>query len=264
LSAAGGRLSRRSVHLDRLFVDAAEAARACDRSPLPAVLPETWPSTFVPVPPAGRRVEVVAMGTQGDHHPAAEVGTLEPEQVVRDGHGGRPPGTPEAVLVPGHRDAHAGKSSESWKAAIGKAGTPLRIRLTVWKGLQLLGPVPAGCRGFGALFFGDRRLTNFIEPLYAAVDGRAIIADKLRLAIGHGGGSNPGGAAQRGRKPGSQARGSAAGPRCAGRQCSGLTQEGLLVSIRNRGLFVIEMTPERRPADMYLAAGGDLEPRRRP
>ena len=31
-----------------------------------------------------------------------------------------------------------------------------------------------------------------------------------------------------------------------------LTQEGLLVSIRNRGLFVIEMTPENA-RDMYLA-----------
>lgn len=31
-----------------------------------------------------------------------------------------------------------------------------------------------------------------------------------------------------------------------------LTQEGLLISIRNRGLFVIEMTPEN-VADMYLA-----------
>jgi DNA-binding GntR family transcriptional regulator len=75
----------------------------------------------------------------------------------------------------------------------------------------------------------------------------SIIADKLRHAIGHGE-----------LKPGAQlseadlARkfGVSRGPLREGMQR--LTQEGLLVSIRNRGLFVIQMTPDD-VRDMYLA-----------
>jgi DNA-binding GntR family transcriptional regulator len=75
----------------------------------------------------------------------------------------------------------------------------------------------------------------------------SIIADKLRDAIGHGE-----------LKPGAQlseaelARkfGVSRGPLREGMQR--LTQEGLLVSIRNRGVFVIEMTPAD-VRDMYLA-----------
>jgi DNA-binding GntR family transcriptional regulator len=66
-------------------------------------------------------------------------------------------------------------------------------------------------------------MTSYIEPLMQQ-STPSIIADKLRHAIGHGE-----------LKPGAQ-----------------LTQEGLLVSIRNRGLFVIQMTPQD-VRDMYLA-----------
>jgi DNA-binding GntR family transcriptional regulator len=89
-------------------------------------------------------------------------------------------------------------------------------------------------------------VTNFIEPLMQE-STPSIIADKLREAIGHGE-----------LKPGAQlseaelARkfGVSRGPLREGMQR--LTQEGLLVSIRNRGLFVIEMTPDD-VRDMYLA-----------
>ncbi|MDY6999683.1 MAG: GntR family transcriptional regulator [Actinomycetota bacterium] len=75
----------------------------------------------------------------------------------------------------------------------------------------------------------------------------SIIADKLRAAIGHGE-----------LKPGEQlleaelARqlGVSRGPLREGMQR--LTQEGLLIAIRNRGLFVVELAPEDL-RDMYLA-----------
>src|SRR4051794_29786459 len=87
-------------------------------------------------------------------------------------------------------------------------------------------------------------MTSFIEPLMQQ-STPSIIADKLRHAIGHGE-----------LKPGTQlseaelARtfGISRGPLREGLQR--LTQEGLLVSIRNRGVFVIEMTPEN-VRDMY-------------
>ncbi|TDW94194.1 DNA-binding GntR family transcriptional regulator [Kribbella pratensis] len=89
-------------------------------------------------------------------------------------------------------------------------------------------------------------MTSYIEPL-AQESTPSIIADKLRKAIGHGE-----------FKPGAQiveadlARklGVSRGPLREGMQR--LTQEGLLVSIRNRGLFVIDMTPQDI-RDMYLA-----------
>jgi DNA-binding GntR family transcriptional regulator len=87
---------------------------------------------------------------------------------------------------------------------------------------------------------------RYIEPLVQK-STPSIIADKLREAIGHGE-----------LAPGSQlfeaqlARelGVSRGPLREGMQR--LTQEGLLTSIRNRGLFVIEMTPENME-DMYVA-----------
>jgi DNA-binding GntR family transcriptional regulator len=89
-------------------------------------------------------------------------------------------------------------------------------------------------------------MTNVIEPLVQQ-STPSIIADKLRHAIGSGE-----------LKPGAQlseadlARkfGVSRGPLREGMQR--LTQEGLLVSIRHRGLFVIEMTPND-VRDMYLA-----------
>jgi DNA-binding GntR family transcriptional regulator len=89
-------------------------------------------------------------------------------------------------------------------------------------------------------------VTNSIEPLMQQ-STPSIIADKLRRAIGSGE-----------LKPGAQlseadlARkfGVSRGPLREGMQR--LTQEGLLVSIRHRGLFVIDMTPND-VRDMYLA-----------
>lgn len=73
----------------------------------------------------------------------------------------------------------------------------------------------------------------------------SIIADKLRDAIGHG--DIPSGT-QLLEADLANTLGVSRGPLREGLQR--LTQEGLLVSIRNRGVFVIEMTPEN-VRDMY-------------
>jgi DNA-binding GntR family transcriptional regulator len=89
-------------------------------------------------------------------------------------------------------------------------------------------------------------VTSYIEPL-AQESTPSIIADKLRKAIGSGE-LKPGqqlGEAELARK-----LGVSRGPLREGMQR--LTQEGLLVPIRNRGLFVITMTPQDI-RDMYLA-----------
>jgi len=89
-------------------------------------------------------------------------------------------------------------------------------------------------------------VTSYIEPL-AQESTPSIIADKLRKAIGHGE-LKPG--AQLGEADLARKLGVSRGPLREGMQR--LTQEGLLVSIRNRGLFVIDMTPDDI-RDMYLA-----------
>lgn len=89
---------------------------------------------------------------------------------------------------------------------------------------------------------------GFIEPLVQK-STPSIIADKLRLAIGHG--ELPAGS-QLYEAELARELGVSRGPLREGMQR--LTQEGLLISIRNRGLFVIEMTPEN-VRDMYLARG---------
>jgi DNA-binding GntR family transcriptional regulator len=89
-------------------------------------------------------------------------------------------------------------------------------------------------------------VTSFIEPL-AQESTPSIIADKLRKAIGHGE-LKPG--TQLGEAELARKLGVSRGPLREGMQR--LTQEGLLVAIRNRGLFVIDMTPEDI-RDMYLA-----------
>lgn len=89
-------------------------------------------------------------------------------------------------------------------------------------------------------------MSSFIQPL-AQESTPSIIADKLRKAIGHGE-----------FKPGAQLVEAdlarklhvSRGPLREGMQR--LTQEGLLVSIRNRGLFVVNMTPADI-RDMYVA-----------
>ncbi|WP_137122679.1 GntR family transcriptional regulator [Segeticoccus rhizosphaerae] len=87
---------------------------------------------------------------------------------------------------------------------------------------------------------------GFIEPLVQK-STPSIIAEKLRLAIGHG--ELPAGT-QLYEAELARELGVSRGPLREGMQR--LTQEGLLISIRNRGLFVIQMTPEN-VRDMYVA-----------
>ena len=89
----------------------------------------------------------------------------------------------------------------------------------------------------------SRRL---IEPLVRE-STPSIIADKLRAAIGRG---EFRAGEQLGEAQLARELGVSRGPLREGMQR--LTQEGLLVSIPNRGLFVIEMTPEN-VSDMYVA-----------
>lgn len=85
-----------------------------------------------------------------------------------------------------------------------------------------------------------------LEPLVRE-STPSIIAEKLRKAIGHGE-LKPG--QQLGEAELARQLGVSRGPLREGMQR--LTQEGLLVSIRNRGLFVVETTPEN-VRDMYVA-----------
>ncbi len=89
-------------------------------------------------------------------------------------------------------------------------------------------------------------MTNYIEPLVQE-STPSIIADKLRKAIGHGE-LKPG--MQLGEADLARKLGVSRGPLREGMQR--LTQEGLLIAIRNRGLFVVDMTPDD-VRDMYLA-----------
>jgi DNA-binding GntR family transcriptional regulator len=89
-------------------------------------------------------------------------------------------------------------------------------------------------------------MTSFIG-LLAQESTPAIVADKLRQAIGHGE-LKPG--AQLGEAELARKFGVSRGP--VREAMSRLTQEGLLLPIRNRGLFVIHMTPDDI-RDMYLA-----------
>lgn len=85
-----------------------------------------------------------------------------------------------------------------------------------------------------------------VEPL-AQESTPSMIAARVREAIARGQ-IAPG--SQLGEAAYASQLGVSRGPLREGLQR--LTQEGLLISIRNRGLFVIEMTPEN-VADMYLA-----------
>ena len=85
-----------------------------------------------------------------------------------------------------------------------------------------------------------------IEPLVRE-STPGIIADKLRTAIGRG---DFKAGEQLGEAQLARELGISRGPLREGMQR--LTQEGLLVSVRNRGLFVVEMTPEN-VRDMYVA-----------
>src|SRR5215207_4428432 len=131
------------------FVD---ACRALDvrRVAVAASYPEDVAKHFVRFLTAGG-VEVISMGSHGIIT-AAEVGTLEPEQVVAMVKAADHPDA-EAILVP-DTAMHTLAIIDELEAAIGKPVLTAN-QVTVWKGLQLLGPVPA-LPGLGALF-GDRR-----------------------------------------------------------------------------------------------------------
>lgn len=88
----------------------------------------------------------------------------------------------------------------------------------------------------------ERRLEPLVQQSTAS-----IIADRVREAIADG--DLPPGT-QLGEADLARQLGVSRGPLREGLQR--LTQEGLLLSIRNRGLFVVEMTPDR-VRDMYVA-----------
>ncbi len=92
----------------------------------------------------------------------------------------------------------------------------------------------------------SRRARRPLKPVVQESTA-GMIADQVREAIARG--DLPPGA-QLGEADLSSQLGVSRGPLREGLQR--LAQEGLLLSIRNRGLFVIEMTPERVD-DMYLA-----------
>jgi maleate cis-trans isomerase len=93
----------------------------------------------------------VSMGSHGIYT-AAEVGTLVPDQVVAMVAAADHPDA-EAVLVP-DTAMHTLAIIDKLEAAVGKPVLTAN-QVTVWKGLELLGPVPP-LPGLGALF-GDRR-----------------------------------------------------------------------------------------------------------
>ena len=95
-------------------------------------------------------VDVVAMWSHGIYT-AAEVGTLEPDQVAAMVTAADHPDA-EAVLVP-DTAMHTLAIVDKLEATIGKPVLTAN-QVTVWKGLELLGPVPP-LLGLGVLF-GDR------------------------------------------------------------------------------------------------------------
>ena len=233
-AAAGVPASSTSI----AFVDALRHL-GIRRVAVAASYPDDVAQHFVAFLTAGG-VEVVSMGSHGIYT-AAEVGTLDPDQVVAMVAAADHPDA-EAVLVP-DTAMHTLAIVDKLEAAVGKPVLTAN-QVTVWKGLELLGPVPP-LPGLGTLF-EDRRVTSFIGPLVQE-STPSIIADKLRQAIGHGE-LKPG--AQLGEAELARKLGVSRGPLREGMQR--LTQEGLLVAIRNRGLFVIDMTPDD-VRDMYLA-----------
>lgn len=83
---------------------------------------------------------------------AAEVGTLDREQVIAMVVAADHPEA-EAVLVP-DTAMHTLAIVEALERAVGKPVLTAN-QVTVWKGLQLLGPVP-DLPGLGSLFGGSR------------------------------------------------------------------------------------------------------------
>jgi maleate cis-trans isomerase len=133
------------------FVDALRHL-GLHRVAVAASYPEDVARHFVRFLTAGG-AEVVSMGSHGIIT-AAEVGTLQTDQVVAMVKAADHPDA-EAVLVP-DTAMHTLAIIEELEAAISKPVLTAN-QVTVWKGLQLLGPVP-DLSGLGSLFaVGDRK-----------------------------------------------------------------------------------------------------------
>ncbi|MBU8822608.1 maleate cis-trans isomerase family protein [Mycolicibacterium goodii] len=145
-AAAGVPASSTSI----AFVDAAKHL-GVRRVAVAASYPEDVAQHFVAFLRAGG-VEVVAMGSHGIIT-AAEVGTLDREDVIAMVKAGDHPDA-DAVLVP-DTAMHTLAIIGDLEAAVGKPVLTAN-QVTVWKGLQLLGPVPA-LPGLGALFEASSR-----------------------------------------------------------------------------------------------------------
>ncbi|GAA1655046.1 aspartate/glutamate racemase family protein [Kribbella alba] len=127
------------------FVDALKAL-GVRRVAVAASYPEDVAQHFVRFLTAGG-AEVVSMGSHGIIT-AAEVGTLETAQVIAMVKAADHPDA-EAVLVP-DTAMHTLAIVDELEAAIGKPVLTAN-QVTVWKGLHLLGPVPA-LEALGTLF----------------------------------------------------------------------------------------------------------------
>ena len=140
-AAAGVPASSTSI----AFVDALRHLRI-RRVAIAASYPDDVAQHFVRFLTAGG-AEVVSMGSH-DIYTAAEVGTLSPDQVVAMVTATDHPDA-EAVLVP-DTAMHTLAIIDKLEAAVGKPVLTAN-QVTVWKGLQLLGPVPP-LPGLGTLF----------------------------------------------------------------------------------------------------------------
>ena len=127
------------------FVDALKAL-GVSRVAVAASYPEDVARHFVRFLTAGG-AEVVSMGSHGIIT-AAEVGTLERDQVIAMVQAADHPDA-EAILVP-DTAMHTLQIIDDLEAAVGKPVLTAN-QVTVWKGLQLLGPVPQ-LEGTGSLF----------------------------------------------------------------------------------------------------------------
>lgn len=130
------------------FVDALKEL-GLQRVAVAASYPEDVAQHFVRFLQAGG-AEVVSMGSHGIFT-AAEVGTLAPDQVIAMVKAADHPDA-EAVLVP-DTAMHTLTIIDDLEAAVGKPVLTAN-QVTVWKGLQLVGPVPP-LAGLGRLFSGS-------------------------------------------------------------------------------------------------------------
>jgi len=135
------------------FVDALHAL-GLRKVAIAASYPEDVTRHFVRFLSAGG-AEVVSMGSHGIVT-AAEVGTLESDRVVAMARAADHPEA-EAVLIP-DTAMHTLAIIDELEAAVGKPVLTAN-QVTVWKGLQLLGPVPL-LPGLGTLFQARQSLPS--------------------------------------------------------------------------------------------------------